>query len=146
MRILRFLHHVVFHASRAGRAAEVCGWANALAALGFGGGVYWLLQSIPGAICTAIISFVLLRAALANRVTLWLAAACGSLAVSTTAGALVWVFAHVIEHPAVPPILAVASAITSATLPAWSYAQLARHREEGPDSLLDPVSSSPRSG
>lgn len=140
------MHRVVFHASRAGRAAEICGWANALAALGFGGGVFWLLHSIPGAICTAILSFVLLRAALANRVTLWIAAACGSLAVSAGAGALVWVFAHVAEHPAVPPVLAVFAAIACATLPAWSYAQLARHREHGPDSLLEPVSSSPRSG
>jgi hypothetical protein len=147
VRVLRYLHRLVFNASRAGRAAEIAGWSNALAGLAFGAGVYWLFHSVPGALGTVIILFVLLRGALANRYTLWIAAACGSLAVSAAGGGLAWVFGHVIEHPAAPPILAIFASILSATVPAWAYAQVARQREAGPDSLLEPVSapSSPRS-
>lgn len=140
VRIVRFLRHAVFDASRAGRAAEVCGWSNAVASIGLGVGIYFLFHSVPGAIGTAILAFVLLRAALVNRFTLWIAAACGSLAVSAAGGALTWLFAHVIEHPAVPPIAGAVGAIACAAVPAWAYAQMARLREHARDSLIDPVS------
>ena len=75
--------------------------------------------------------------------TVWLAASCGTLAVSSAAGGLAWLFAHALESiPSAPPIAAVAAAVAAAMVPAWAYGRLAQRRgEDVRDSLLDPVSA-----
>jgi hypothetical protein len=139
-RSLRKLHHIVFTASRDGRSSEIAAWSNAAAALLLGAGAFALTRSWPFGIGLAVVSFVLLRGALTHRLTVWVAASLGTLAIGGLGGALAWLFAHVIEQPAVPSIAAVIGAVTSATLPAWAYANLghrrARHER---DSLLDPI-------
>lgn len=140
-RALRNLHHIVFHASREGRASEIAAWANALASLALGAGGFLLVHSWPVAIATPIVAFVLLRVALTNRVTIWVAASFGTIAVAAFFGVLAWVFGHVVEIPAVPSVAGVLGAVTSATLPAWAYGRLAQRRvQDVRDSLIDPVS------
>lgn len=143
-RALRAVHHAVFHASREGRAAEIAAWSNAAAAVGAGAGAFALSRSWPAALATALAMFVPLRVALAHRVTVWVAALLGTLAVAATSGGLAWVFAHVLEAPSAPPIAAVLGALAGALAPAWAYGRLAQRRlDEVPDSLLEPVSLPP---
>lgn len=143
-RVLRFLHHLVFDASRAGRSSEVAAWSNGLAALGLGGGAYALTRSWPGAIGVVVLVFVLLRGALAHRHTVWIPACLGTLTVAAIGGGLAWLFGHVIEVPAAPSIAAVLGAFLSALAPAWAYATLAQRRTRAiRDSLIDPVSVPP---
>jgi hypothetical protein len=142
-RAIRSIHHLIFHASREGRSAEIAVWSNAIASLGIGAGTFFLTHhSWPLSITTAALSFVLLRLALAHRLTVWIAASCGTLAVSCVGGGLAWLFAHVIEAvPSAPSIAAVIGAVASATLPAWAYGRLAQRRDDHiRDSLIDPVS------
>jgi hypothetical protein len=142
VRFFRALHHVIFHASRQGRCAEIAGWSNALASLGIGAGLFALYRSVGLAVGATLVIFVLLRAALANRSTIWVAASFGTLAVSATAGGLSWLFAHVLESlPTAPPIAAILGAVGAAIVPAWAYGRLAQRRAENVrDSLFDPVS------
>lgn len=143
-RALRRLHHAIFYASRDGRSAEIAAWSNAVASLGIGVATFFVMHSWPFAICLPLIAFVLLRLALVHRLTIWIAASFGTLAVSGLAGALVWLFAHVIEIPSAPSIAAVIGAVAAATLPAGAYARLAQRRaEDVRDSLVDPVSVPP---
>src|SRR5690242_4219116 len=80
--LIRSIHHAIFHASREGRSAEVAAWSNAVASLGLGAGAFMLAHSWPLALVVATFSFVLLRVALAHRLTVWVAASFGTLAVS----------------------------------------------------------------
>jgi hypothetical protein len=140
-RVFRRLRHIVFDASRAGRCAEIAGWSNAVAGLGLAGGVFALTRSWPVSIGAAIAMFVLLRAALTHRLTIWVAAAFGTLAVSAAGGGLAWLFAHVLESSSTAPSIAgVLGAVGAAILPAWAYGRLAQRREHVRDSLLDPLS------
>jgi hypothetical protein len=131
----------MFHASREGRLAEIAAWSNAAAALALGGLAFYELRSWSIALVAMVLSFVLLRVALAHRLTVWIAASFGTLAVGAAGGTLAWVFAHVVEVPSLPSIAAVFGAIFAACPPAWSYARLAKHRADAiPDSLIEPVS------
>jgi hypothetical protein len=140
----RFFKSVLFHASRHGRAAEVVGWSNALAALGIGVGVVALGAALPFGVVAAVIAFTLLRVALAHRVTLCLAACMGTLSVAASGGALAWLFAHAIESwPSAPWLGLVVGAIAAGVVPAWAYHELAVLRANGiPDSLVQPAPSS----
>jgi hypothetical protein len=141
---LRGLHHAIFHASRDGRSSEIAAWSNAVASIGFGVVTYALTRSWPFTVCIPIIVYVLLRAALTHRLTVWIAAALGTLAVSGAGGGLSWLFAHVIEVSWVPALAAAIGALVSATFPAWAYARLARLRgRDVRDSLIEPVSVPP---
>ena len=141
-RFLRAIHHSIFHESSAGRAAEVVAWSNAAAALGAGAQAFVLGLSLAASAAIAILAFVLLRLALLHRITIWLAAACGTIAIAGAAGGLAWLFAHVSEIDAAPPIAAAAAGILAAILPTRAYVKLARAREaDVPDSLVDPVSA-----
>jgi hypothetical protein len=143
--LLRVLHHSIFHESSAGRAAEVVAWSNAAAALCIGGQGYLAGLSLAAAAGVAIGSFVLLRLALLHRVTIWIAAAFGTVAIAGAAGGLAWLFAHVVEMEAAPPIAAACAGVLAAILPTRAYVKLARNREASvPDSLVDPISSRPR--
>ena len=146
-RAARFVRHVVFDASRAGRSSEIAAWSNALASLGLAGGAYALVRSWPLALAVAVIAFVLLRVALAHRLTVWIAAALGTLAVGAVGGALCWLFGHVLEQAAAPWIAGALGALLSALAPAWAYGSLAQRRERNiRDSLVDPVSVPPSHG
>jgi hypothetical protein len=141
MRVARKLHHIVFHASREGRASEIAAWSNALASIGLGIGSFVLTHSSPLATCAPIILFVLLRAALTNRVTIWIAGVTGTVAVAAVGGGLAWLFGHVIEIPSVPLIAAAIVALGSASIPVWAYRRLAQRRaDDVRDSLIDPIS------
>jgi len=146
LRALRAIHHAAFHASRDGRTAEIAAWSNAAAALGVGALAFYTTRSWVLALIAAPLAFVLLRVALAHRVTVWLAASFGTLAVAAAGGTLCWPFAHVTDSASLPSIAAVFGGILSACAPAWSYAKLARHRADNvPDSLVEPVSIIPPS-
>ena len=145
--MLRLLRHAVFQASRKGRAGEIAGWANGASALAVAAGVTalgWPQLSMHAAwigLAVGVISFGGLRLALAHRVTVWIAATLGTVTVAALGGGLAWLFAHVVERPAVPSIAAVVGALGAAIAPAWSYAHLAKRRKENvPDSLISPVS------
>lgn len=141
-RVLRAVHHSIFHESSAGRAAEVVAWSNAAAALGVGAEGFVLGLSLAAAAALAILAFVLLRVALLHRITIWIAAAFGTVAVAGAAGGLAWLFAHVVEIPAAPPIAAACAGVLAAILPTRAYVKLARSREaDVPDSLVDPISA-----
>lgn len=141
-RLLRAIHHSIFHESSAGRAAEVVAWSNAAAALGVGAQAFVLGLSLAASAGIAIFAFVLLRLALLHRVTVWVAAAFGTVAVAGAAGGLAWLFAHCIELDAAPPIAAACAGVIAAILPTRAYVKLARSREQDiPDSLVDPVSA-----
>jgi hypothetical protein len=142
-RFFRTLHHALAFESREGRAAEVCAWANALAAVGVGGGAYYGVRSFAVGGAVAFATFIMLRLALAHRLTVWLAAAFGSMAVGASAGALGWLFAHVSEWTLAPPIAGMVVGVAATLAPAWAYSQYARTRANVPDSLLEPRSSHP---
>ena len=91
------------------------------------------------------LALVVLRFALTHRLTVWFAAAVGTLTVAAVGGTLAWLFGHVVEIASAPSIAAVAGALLAALAPAWSYANIARRRaEDVRDSLIDPISA-PRS-
>jgi hypothetical protein len=143
----RRLRHAVFDESRAGRAAEVAAWANAASAVGVGVGVAALTwgrlsgNAVWIGVVVAVVTFAGLRLSLAHRITMWISAVVGTLSVAAIGGTIAWVFGHVIESGAAPSIAGVLGAVVSASLPAWSYAHIARRRaNDVPDSLLEPVS------
>lgn len=132
----------MFDASRQGRAAEIIAWSNAAAALGAGAQALVLGAPIAAAAGVAVLAFVLLRLALLHRLTVWIAAACGTAAVAGAAGALAWLFAHAIELDAAPPVAAAAAGILAAILPTRAYLQVERSRAaDVRDSLIEPVSA-----
>ena len=138
----RGLHHSIFHESSSGRAAEVVAWSNAAAALGAGAQAFILGSSLAVAGAIAAFAFVALRLALLNRWTVWIAAAFGTVAIAGAAGGLAWLFAHVVELEAAPPIAAAAAGVLAAIVPTRAYVKLARSREANvPDSLVEPVSA-----
>jgi len=141
-RAYRNIHHAIFHASREGRCAEIAFWSNTAACFLLGAGTFYVTQSWVVGVAIAAAMFILLRIAIANRFTVWIAASFGTLAVSALGGALAWLFAHVIESSATAPsIAAVAGAVVSATVPAWAFGRLAQRRQEAiPDSLVEPIS------
>lgn len=149
-KVARLVHHAIFDASRGGRASEIASWANGASALATGAGVTALLWSHLGSNALAaglgalVVVFALLRLSLAHRVTVWIAAAFGTLTVTALGGSLAWLFGHVVEVPAAPSIAAVLGGLVAALAPAWSYTQLARLRSERVrDSLFEPLSAPP---
>ena len=143
-RTLRAFQRAVFFESRHGRAAEIAAWSNAVAALGAAASVHFAVHAWVLTAVTAPLMFVALRLALVNRKTLWVAAAFGTLSVAITAGGLGWLFGHVAEREAVPPIACAVAAALAGLVPAWAYTQLASIREVTRDSLVD-ASSVPSS-
>jgi len=142
----------VFHASREGRAAEVVGWANAVAAVAIAGGLMvvgwerWGTGAAWVGLVMGVFAFALLRLSLAHRVTVWGAAVLGTGTSAAGAGSLAWVFGHAIEHPAAPPVAAGVAALVVGLPAAIAYARIARRRSDDvPDSLLEPVSLNRRS-
>lgn len=147
MRVFRTLRHAAFDVSRSGRAGEVAAWANAASAVVLGAGagaLAWDRLPVSGAwlgVAVFVLAFVGLRLSLTTRRTVWLAGALGTVTIAALGGSLAWLFAHVVDVPALPPIAAVLGAGLAAAGPAWAYAQLARRRETGiRDSLVDPIS------
>jgi hypothetical protein len=141
--LVRAVQRAIQYESRAGRAAEIAGWSNGVAAVAAGAGVWLEARSWGLAFGAALVAFVLLRLALAHRVTVWVAAIVGTLSVAAAGGALAWLFSHVSESPAAPPIAAALGALVAGALPGWAYATLARRRaSDVPDSLVTPVPSS----
>jgi hypothetical protein len=137
-RTLRLLRNALVYESREGRAAEVCGWSNLVTAVAAAAGTFYAARSVPVALAAGVAAFIALRLALAHRVTVWIAAAVGTLSVAAVGGAFAWVFAHVVDASAAPPIAAALGAIVAGALPALSYARVARRRAAGVrDSLLD---------
>ncbi len=144
--VLRAIHHAFVFESRHGRAAEIVGWSNALAALVVGAAVYRGLElTLLLALGATVLAFVLLRLALAHRLTLGLAALAGTLSVAAVSGLFAWTLGHAIESYAwAPHVLGIASALGGALAPAWAYASVAAHRrQQVPDSLISPVSGPP---
>lgn len=147
MKAFQVAHHAIFDASRGGRATEIASWANAASALTVGAGLAVLLWPELGAnalwagFAALVVVFVGLRISLAHRVTVWIAAAFGTVTVAALGGSLAWLFGHVVEVPAAPSVAAVVGAVIAALAPAWSYTQIARLRSERVrDSLLAPLS------
>jgi hypothetical protein len=146
-RALRSIHHAIVYESSAGAASEIAAWANVVPAVAAGAGAWLASSSSAVALGCALVVYVALRLALANRVTVWIAATLGTLGVAAAGGALAWLFAHAVEHPSAPPIAAVAGALASAAAPAWAYAQIARRRlDDVPDSGFLRAPSMPPSG
>lgn len=140
-RFFRILHHAFTYESRYADASEITGWSNALAALAIGAGGFSLFHSWVVAPAVAVLAYCLLRLALANRVTVWIAAAVGTLSVATAAATIGWLFGHVAEVSWAPVVAAASSGVLAAILPARSYMQLARARaRDVRDSLIDPIS------
>jgi hypothetical protein len=145
---VRAIHHAVFHESREGRAAEIAAWSNGAAAVVCAGGmtfVGWHRLPFHAAwlgLLVGAVMFAALRFTLTHRFTVWIAASFGTLTVAAIGGVLAWLFAHLLELSAAPPIAAIAGALLAALAPAWSYAHLARRRAQNVrDSLVDPVSA-----
>lgn len=126
------------HESRAGRAAEVTAWANAIASLAVGVGAFALFHGWLVALGIAIAFFALLRVALTHRIAIWISAAFGTASVAAMGGVVAWLFSHVVDRPYVPIVAGVLGAIFAGLVPGWGYFALARrHADEIPDSLLD---------
>lgn len=135
--------HVVFDASREGRSSEIVGWSHAIVALEIGAGVFYAARALPYAwavaLGSAVVAFVLLRAAITNAVTIWGAALLGTTGVASLSGALGWLFGHLVDHPTAPPLAGALTAVLSALLPIYAYRRLARLRKDGvADSLVEP--------
>lgn len=148
MGVLRWLHALVFASSREGRAAEIVGWSNGLASLALGIALAaWARAPWALAGLAALVLFVLLRLALAHRVTVWIAALAGVLTTAAVGGGVGWVLGHAIESWAFAPALAAASGALAVAGPtAWAFSRYLRRRaEDAPDSLVDPVSLAPPS-
>jgi hypothetical protein len=140
-RAKRAMHHVVFHASREGRAAEIVGWSNVVASLVLGGAIFARTRHAGLSVAVAVVALLLLRLALANRVTVRIAAVLGTVAVAAMGGGASWVLAHVLESvPSAPIVAAVIGTALSAVMPVWAYGRIAHLREHTRDSLIDPVS------
>ena len=131
----------MFDASREGRCSEIAAWSSALASLALAAGAWWFARSWQIALGVFVLGLASLRVALAHRLTVWIAASLGTLAVGAVGGGLSWLFAHVVDDPTIPSIAAVAGALVSSLAPAWAYASVAQRRaQDVPDSLFDPVS------
>lgn len=150
-RLARAADHIVFDASREGRAAEIAAWSNAASAFAVALGTAALLwerfssNAVWGALVAGVVTVLVLRLALTHRYTVWLAAAAGTLTIASLGAAVGWLFGHVVESPAAPSIAAVLVALLGAVAPAWAYSQLAKRRATDRDSLIDPVSVVPSS-
>lgn len=143
-RFRRYVHAVVAYESSVGRAAEVAGWANALVAAAFAGGVFGGTRSVGVAAAVGVTAFVALRLALAHRIGVWVVWGVGTAAVGGSAGALGWLLAQVAERAWCPPVAAVLCGLAAAAVPAWAYTVIARARAAGmPDSLVHPPSVRP---
>lgn len=137
-RFARAVHRAFVYESSGGAAAEVVGYANALPALTVAAGVWALASTAWIAVSAGLVTYALLRLALAHRVMIWIAAVLGTLAVAGLGGALAWVFAHFVETSWAPPACAVLGVIAGGALPGWAYGRLILARmNDVPDSLID---------
>ena len=133
----RAIHRAVVYESSGGAAAEVVGYANALPALAAAAGIWALASTAWMAIVGGLVTYALLRFALAHRVTIWIAATTGTLAVAALGGTLAWVFSHFVEVAWAPPFAAVVGVVAGGALPAWAYGRLIIARmNDVPDSLV----------
>ncbi|MDB4942759.1 MAG: hypothetical protein JWP97_2293 [Labilithrix sp.] len=147
MPLLRTLRHAVVDVSASGRPGEVAAWSNGASAAVLGAGaaaLAWDRLAVSGAwvgVAVFVATFFALRLSLTRRGTLWIAAGFGTVTVGAMGGALAWLFAHVVDVPALPSVAAVLGAAVASLGPAWAYRELARRRATGHrDSLVDPVS------
>lgn len=132
------LRRAVLYESSSGTAYEIVAWANALPALAAGVAAWRASHAIGAGFAAALVAYVALRLALIHRVTVWIAAVLGTSGAAAAGGALAWLFAHAIEHPAAPPIAASIGAIAAGAAPAWAYGELVRRRmKDVRDSLVD---------
>lgn len=143
----RAMHHVVFDASRVGRAGEIAAWSNGVSALAVALGTIAHLWSRFGSnaawlgLLAGALTLLVLRLALAHRYTLWLAALVGTLTIASLGAGVAWLFGHVVESPSAPSIAAVLGALLGALAPAWAYGELAKRRARSErDSFIDPIS------
>lgn len=148
-RAARAIHHVVFDASRVGRAGEIAAWANAASAFAIAvatGALLWARFATHAAwlgLVAGLVTLLVLRLALAHRYTVWISALIGTLTVASVGATAGWLFGHVVETPNAPSIAAAFGAILAALAPAWAYGQVAQRRANAErDSLLSPVPSS----
>jgi hypothetical protein len=146
-RVLRAADHVVFDASRVGRAGEIAGWSNAASAFAVALGTaasLWSRFATNAAwlgLVAGAATLLLLRLALAHRYTVWISAAIGTLTIASLGASAAWLLGHVVETPSAPSAAAVLGAVIASLAPAWAYAQLAKRRADRErDSLIDPVS------
>ena len=148
-RAIRAVDHVVFDASRLGRAGEIAAWSNAASAfaVAIGTGAFlWSRLANDAAwlgLLAGVATFVVLRLALAHRTTVWISALVGTLTIAALGAAVAWLLGHIVEAPNAPSVAAALGAILAALAPAWAYGQLAQRRASYErDSLLSPVPSS----
>jgi hypothetical protein len=145
--LARAAHHVVFDASRVGRAGEIAAWSNGASGLAVALGMTALLWARFGSNATWLgllagaVTLLVLRLALAHRYTVWISALIGTLTIASLGGGVAWLFGHVVESPSAPSVSAVLGALLAALGPAWAYAQLAKRRARAErDSFIDPIS------
>lgn len=132
-----FVRAFVYESS-GGAAAEVVGYANALPALAVAAGAWALASTAWVTVVAGLVTYALLRLALAHRITIWIAAVLGTLAVAGLGGALGWVFAHFVEIAWAPTLGAVLGVIAGGALPGWAYGRLILARmNDVPDSLIE---------
>lgn len=137
-RLGRAVVRAFVYESSGGAAAEVVGYANALPALAAAAGAWALASTAWIAIVAGLVVYALLRLALAHRITIWIAAVLGTLAVAALVGVLAWVFAHFVEAPWAPPLGAVLGVLAGGALPGWAYGRLIVARmNDVPDSLIE---------
>jgi hypothetical protein len=146
-RVVRAADHVVFDASRVGRAGEIAAWSNGASALAVALGTTALLWSRFATnaawlgLVAGAVTLLVLRLALAHRYTVWISAAFGTLTIASLGAGVAWLFGHVVEATEAPSVAAVLGALLAALGPAWAYAQLAKRRANADrDSFIDPIS------
>jgi hypothetical protein len=146
-RLVRAADHVVFDASRVGRAGEIAAWSNGASALAAALGTTALLWNRFGTsaawlgLVAGAVTLLVLRLALAHRYTVWISAAVGTLTIASLGASVAWLFGHVVEAAAAPSVAAVLGALLAGLAPVWAYAQLAKRRANAErDSFIDPVS------
>ncbi len=117
----------MFDASRVGRAGEIAAWSNAASAFAVAVGTGALLWARLGTnaawlgLGAGVVTFVVLRLALAHRYTVWISASVGTLTIAALGAAVAWLFGHVIDAPSAPSVAAALGAILAALAPAWAY-------------------------
>ena len=145
----RFKHRVarlIFTESAEPFASEIIGYTNAGISLTLF--LVLVIGTVLGWAPSAGISlaaFVLLRLALENRVTLWVAAVVGTSFVTAVGAGIGWMLGQVFETADAPIALAIASAILASILPVVAYRRFIMRGSDdiGRESILPSVPSSP---
>jgi hypothetical protein len=144
VRFARRLRRIVFESSSHGRAAEIVGWSNAAAAAIGAIAIGFRMRAPWAGVLAFAVGFLGLRLLLAHRKTVAFAAMFGTLAIGGAAGALTWLFAHVVDRAGFADALAVVGALVGGAVSSWAYAEVASKRHANiRDSLI--VSTVPSS-